>query len=823
MIIEETKTTLQILSIVAFVVAFTTCGSLYQARAESSAASERYQWRANWIGASNHSQGAVRTHGASDEKNSRMPIFRKDFVARKAVAGATLRISGLGQYEVHINKHNVTDAVLTPGWTDYRKRILYNTYDVTGLLVSGRNAIGVMLGSGMYDVREAKGRYSKFSGSFGSPKLIAELDIRYVDDTHQVVASDDTWETTPGPITFSSVYGGEDYDARLEQPGWDGPAFGTRSWSHVEVVDGPGGALEPELISPVKEFERFDPIAVTHPAPNMTVYDLGQNFSGWPEIEVSGRRGSQVKLIAGELLDARGFVTQHSANASPGDENSFSYVLNGRRVERWHPRFSYWGFRYIQVNSSSVTIHSIDGRFIHDAVPVSGSFSSSSELFSRIHRLIDMAMLSNMVSVLTDCPHREKLGWLEQTHLAGASLMYNYDLSTLYAKIANDMQDAQLPSGLVPDIAPEFPVFDGAFRDSPEWGIADILSTWAAYQFYGDLEQLREHYGSMARYMAYLRGKSQNHIIAYGLGDWYDIGPGDPGPSKLTAKGLTATAVYYQALTKMARIAVLSGHDEDAQGYEQEAAQVRLAFNQQYFHPDTNQYDTGSQTANAMPLVVGLVLEDRREAVLENLVKDIRAHSNHVTAGDVGYHYVVRALTDGNRSDVLFDMLSRADKPSYADQLAHGATTLTEAWDANPNSSQNHFMLGHAEEWFYRGLAGIDFDLDRSAETQIIIHPAVVGDIRDAKASFQSKLGKIESEWVLAGDELRMTVLIPKGAMATIVFPAGFDRDLRVNGMSIEAAGEIRNLKISAGEARCVVLGGRFVFSAKRLSSNLGD
>ncbi|MBB5058824.1 hypothetical protein HDF16_003538 [Granulicella aggregans] len=745
-----------------------------------------------------------------------MPLFRDNFVVRKAVSKATLRISGLGQYEAHINTHNVTDAVLTPGWTDYRKRVLYDTYDVSDLLVQGKNAIGVLLGSGMYDVRETKGRYTKFTGSFGPLKLIAQLDVRYVDGTEETIGTDANWRTTPGPITFSSAYGGEDYDARLEQPGWDGPAFDAAAWGHSELSESPGGILVPETIPPVKPMERFDPVATTHPAPNVTVYDLGQNFSGWPEIEVSGESGTRVKMIAGELLDSHGFVTQHSVNASPDDENAFNYVLRGQGLEHWHPRFSYWGFRYVQVDGPESVIRRLDGQFLHDAVGVTGSFKTSDELLNRIHRLINMAMLSNMVSVLTDCPHREKLGWLEQTHLAGASLMYNYDLSALYAKMADDMQDAQLPSGLVPDIAPEFPVFDGAFRDSPEWGIADILSTWTAYQFYGDRDPLRKHYDSMARYMSYLRGKSQNHIIAYGLGDWYDIGPGEPGPSKLTAKGVTATAVYYQALTEMARITVLSGHDEDAQGYEQEAAQVRSAFNQQYFHSDTNQYDTGSQTANAMPLVVGLVPEDRRAAVLANLVNDIRAHSNHVTAGDVGYHYVVRALTDGNRSDVLYDMLNRTDKPSYGDQLAHGATTLTEAWDANPNSSQNHFMLGHAEEWFYRGLAGIDFDLDRAAETQIIVHPAVVGDIREVEATFESEVGEIKSGWSLAGDEIRMTVLIPKGAMATIVLPLGFDRDIQVNGVPVQTAKAIRELKTLAGAASCVVSGGSFVFSARR-------
>jgi hypothetical protein len=788
-----------------------------RAKAEAPKMSDGANWQAHWIAFPAPSEPVKGSPEADQASIQRMPIFRDDFVVRKSVSKAILRISGLGQYEVHINGHNVTDAVLTPGWTDYRKRVLYNTYDVSDLIVPGKNAIGVMLGSGMYDARETKGRYSKFTSSFGPLKLIAELDVRYVDGTQEIIGSDATWRASLGPITFSSAYGGEDYDARLEQLGWDGPAFDAKAWSKPELVEGPGGVMMPETTPPVKPFERFEPVAITHPAPNVTVYDLGQNFSGWPEIEVTGERGTRVKMIAGELLDARGFVTQHSANASPDDENAFNYVLSGEGLERWHPRFSYWGFRYVQVDGPESAVRHLDGRFLHDAVDVTGNFKTSDELLNRIHRLINMAMLSNMVSVLTDCPHREKLGWLEQTHLAAASLMYNYDLSSLYAKIADDMQDAQLANGLVPSIAPEFPVFDGAFRDSPEWGIADILSTWSAYEFYGDRDAFKNHYGSMARYLAYLRGRTQNHLLTYGLGDWYDIGPGDPGESKLTSKGVTATAVYYQALTRMARIADLTGHASDVSGYEQEAAQVKAAFNAAYFHPDTNQYDKGSQTADAMPLVVGLVPEDRRAAVLANLIDDIRRHSNHVTAGDVGYHYVVRALTDGDRSDVLYDMLSRTDKPSYGDQLAHGATTLTEAWDANPNSSQNHFMLGHAEEWFYRGLAGIQFDLDRDKDERIIIHPAIVGDIHDAKATFRSSLGGIESAWSVRGNALRMDVVIPQGATATIVLPSGFARDVRVNGSPLKPGGAILDEKLSPGFVRCVVSSGVFSIQASKL------
>ncbi len=738
----------------------------------------RFSDEAQWIAAKADAIGTTQ----SNSSKAPMPVFRRGFRLSKPVKHATLLISGLGQFEAHINGHEVTDARLTPGWTDYRKRIFYDTYDVTALLQPGENAIGVLLGNGMYNVEETKGRYTKFTGSFGQPKLVATLQVTYRDGSEQTIVSDASWKTAPGPIVFSSTYGGEDYDARLEQAGWDRAGFADAQWQSVVRVAGPGGTLQKESIPAVKEFDLYEPVAVTHPREDVTVYDLAQNMAGWPEIEVRGERGAQVKLIAGELLDKNGLVSQASAHAFTDSQNAFTYTLRGGASEAWHPRFSYYGFRYVQVEvtNGQAEVQHLDGRFLHDDVPVDGSFFSSSDLLNGIHRIIDRAILSNLYSVITDCPHREKLGWLEQTHLAGASLMYNYGLESLYAKISDDMQDSQLANGLVPSIAPEYPVFGGAFRDSPEWGSAVVLSPWVAYQFYGDTDDLRSHYDSMTRYAAYLKSKTQDGLLLYGLGDWYDIGPGEPGPSKLTGKGLTATATYYELLNDLVAIAKLLGKPEDAARFSAEAEATKQIFNARYFHAESDRYDSGSQTAQAMPLVVGLVPIGHREGVLANLVADIRKHQNHVTAGDVGFHYVVRALTDGDRSDVLYDMLMRTDKPSYGDQLAHGATTLTEAWDANPNSSQNHFMLGHAEEWFYRGLAGIDFDLSRQGVERIRIHPAVPGDLRSAEASFNSKLGTIRSAWQRNGDSVLLSVTMP--ADATLVLPVGYTNLVTING-----------------------------------------
>ncbi len=755
---------------------------------------------------------AARPDTAAISNPHPLPIFRHGFTISKKISSATLYISGLGQFEARINGRNVTDTVLNPAWSDYRKRVFYCAYDVTALLQPGSNAIGVMLGNGMYNVPLTPGRYQKFHGSFGQPKLILQLQIKFADGTFQTIVSDGAWKTSPGPITFTSIYGGEDYDARLEQSGWDRPAFDDHNWVSVAVVNGPGGKLVPETIPPIRVFNRYDPVGITHPKPGLTIYDLGENFSGWPEITLHGPRGSRIRMIAGELLDSHGLVTQRSAGARPDWQNSFTYILKGGGAEAWHPQFTYYGFRYVQAETMSApsgiqlpVIDHLDGRFLHDAVHVDGSFHSSDEMLNRIHALITRAMLSNMVSVLTDCPHREKLGWLEQSHLAAASLMYNYDVSALYAKIADDMQDAQLSNGLVPDIAPEYAVFENGFRDSPEWGSAVVLSTWTAYQFYGDRALLRDHYVSMQRYVAYLHSRLRGNLLIYGLGDWFDIGPRSFGESQLTSKGVTATAIYYEDLIDMARIAMLLDHPADAAAYSQEAGTVKRAFDARFFRQEADQYDTGSQTANAMPLVLGMVPQGRRNAVLNNLIADIRKHNNHVTAGDIGFHYVVRALTDNGRSDVLFDMLSRTDKPSYGDQLAHGATTLTEAWDANPDMSQNHFMLGHAEEWFYRGLAGIDFDMGRPADQRILIHPAIVGDVHSATATFHSSLGEIQSGWSRSGNTLRMTVSIPPKATATIEFPPAYRKSIIVNGHALGADPSIHRIEMGGPQPSCIV------------------
>lgn len=746
-----------------------------------------------------------------------LPVLRTAFQISQPVRRAELAICGLGFYEARLNGAVVDDVLLEPGWTHYGRSVLYRVVDVTALVRRGENVLGVLLGNGMYHV--TGGRYTKFTGSFGPPKLIARLDVEYRDGSSERFVSDGGWKAAAGPVRFSCIYGGEDYDARHELPGWDQPGFDEGSWGRALECEGPGGKLSTRGAPPIKVRETHETATIHEPLPGVWVYDLGQNFSGWPQIEVEGPRGATVKLIPGELLDEQGLVSQRSS----GGPVWFSYTLKGQGAETWRPRFSYSGFRYLQVEGAAPAgavavsanlprLRRVQGEFLYPDASVHGAFACSNPDVNRVHALILAAIKSNFKSVLTDCPHREKLGWLECSHLLAGCLMFNFESARFYAKIAKDMRESQLPDGLVPSIAPEYVVFQGGFRDSPEWGSAAVISPWRAYWMYGDRRLLEEQYETMVRYVGYLGGKSKNHILSHGLGDWYDIGPRGPGESQLTSLGLTATGVYYQDLDILRQVAEWLGKDEDARRFGALAVKVKEALNAAFFRPDEAHYDRNSQTANAMPLFLGIVPPAHRPAVLDSLVRDVRSRGNRVTAGDVGFYYVVQALLDGGRSDVLYDMLCQTNGPGYLYQLSQNATSLTEAWDTNPGSSQNHCMLGHIEEWFYTGLLGI-----RPAEPgfrRIQIHPQVVGDLVWAKGHYESPYGRIGSSWTRTAGELCLEVSVPVNTTATVFVPYRGQPRVTESGQPVAQTPGVRFLRVEGQTVVFEVGSGAYRFTA---------
>ncbi len=767
---------------------------------------------------------------AASDTNLATIVLRREFVVKPGLKRALANVCGLGHYELSLNGKKAGDDFLSSGWTKYDKTCLYDTRDITPLLRKGKNAVGLELGNGMYNVTGG-GRFTKFKGSFGPLKAIAQLRLEYADGSVEIIGTDENWRVASGPITFCMIYGGEDFDARLVQHGWDKPNFDDSKWQPAQVINGPGGKLRGLSCAapPIRAFEIHQPIA-THALTNGDiVFDLGQNASHVPRIHVIGPTGSRVRLIPSELLGSDGAIDQGSMGAGRRGTVWCEFTKATDGEESWSPKFFYVGCRYVQARFTPATtngvlpkIKSLEGIVVNSSSEPVGEFECSNTLFNRIRMLVRWAQRSNMMSLMTDCPHRERLGWLEEDHLNGPALRYEFNLAQLFTKTLNDIADSQLTNGLVPTTAPEYTIFRNAadtnnlrnaFGDSPEWAATFILVPWQQYEFDGDLELFRKHYDAMKKYLAFFGSRATNYIVNYGLGDWYDIGPRGPGVSQLTPIALTATAFYFQDAEIMAHAAGLLNKSEDAKYFVELAAQIRAAFNEKFYNPTNRTYATGSQCANAIPLVMGICESTNRAALLDALVRDIRAHDTANTAGDVGYRYVLRALADGGRSDVIFEINNQSEKPGYGMQLKKGKTSLTEAW--NGGASQNHFMLGQIQEWFYHDLAGIVSDPNGAGFKKIIINPQPVGDVTWARASYDSIRGKIVSDWKRDGEKFTLKVTIPANTTATVFIPAKSTIGFTESGKPPEQSSGVKFLRQENDRVVFAIESGSYTFESK--------
>ncbi|NDV83289.1 alpha-L-rhamnosidase [Bacteroides sp. 51] len=777
-----------------------------------------------WIGAITHKDANIpegrKFHGtdlkkpevkalweAVDTLSGKSINLRKSFKASKEIAEATAYICGLGNYELSLNGKKVGDGEFTPLWSDFDKTVYYNVYDVTDHLRKGENAIGVILGNGFYNVQG--GRYVKLKISFGPPTLQFKLQINYTDGTSEVVNSDSDWKYTLSPITFNCMYGGESYDARLEQKGWDSPGFNDAGWLPVVIQEGPKGVLRPQQAPPVKIMERYDIQKITKLTPEQItsatvstkrtvdpsafVLDMGQNLAGFPEITVRGKKGQKVTLLVGEALTDEGAVNQRQT----GRQHFYEYTLKGDGEETWHPRFTYYGFRYIQVEGAVLqgeknpsrlpVLKKINSCFIYNSAPKVSTFETSNALFNATHRLIEKAVRSNMQAVFTDCPHREKLGWLEQTHLNGPGLLYNYNLKSFIPKIMQDMADAQMPNGAMPSIAPQYVVFHEPslidFAESPEWGCALIVLPAMYEEFYGDDSLIKKYYQQMRAYVDYLTLRSDNHIVSFGLGDWYDYGDFKAGFSRNTPVPLVATAHYYMSVKFLIRAAHKVNNEFDVRYYSQLLPKIIKAFNHKFLDYEKGIYGTGSQCSQALPLFLrmtqtegsfGIYDWDTRLHIraFQNLIKDIEKHGYRLTTGDVGNRYLIQTLAQSGFNELVYKMFNHDETPGYGFQLKFGATTLTEQWDPRQGSSWNHFMMGQIDEWFFNSLAGISSGKgEKGGFKEIDICPKPVGDLTYVKASTITPNGEVRVDWELSGSTFTLHVHVPVNSTANIYLP----------------------------------------------------
>lgn len=810
-------------------------------------------WKAKWITRESYEYISISSENIPFGRSYTIPysaLFRKTFQVEKPVKRSRVYISGLGLYELYINGRRIGDKVLDPGQTDYKKRILYSVYDVTDELKIGANAIGVILGNG---------RYVKDYG-YDFPKLILQLEIEYQDGDTLLVTSDDTWKTSYGPILANGIYYGEDYDARREIPSWNLSDFDDSNWEKVKIADPPGGRLVAELMPPIKITKTIKPKRIISPKPGVYVYDFGQNFTGWVRLYVRGPEGVEIKLRFAELIYDDGNI---NLEPTRGARATDTYITKGDGLEVYEPRFTYHGFRYVELTGfpGVPTLDTLEGCVVHSSVEQVGEFNCSNELINKIHRNILWGQLSNLMSIPTDCPQRdERMGWMGDAQLTVEEAIYNFDMTSFYIKYLDDIKDAQREDGSVSDVVPPY---WSLYPADPAWGTAYITIAWHLFQYYGDIEVLKDHYEGLKKYVDFLSRLAPDNILRFSkYGDWCP--PGSIRPKDLSGE-LVSTWCYYNDTLTLSKIAKVLGKEEDYARYSKLAEDIKTAFNNQYlkerfyavsvkpniseemaskmiemileamppeqrermrqFIQQISTTTFTSQTINTLPLYLNMVPEDKKETVLKALIDDIRnSHDYHLDTGIVGTRYIFDVLTENGYADIAYKIATQKTYPSWGYMIEEGATTVWERWEkltSGGMNSHNHIMFGTVDPWFYKVLGGIK--CASPGWDKVIVEPKVLGDLRYVKASTKTPKGTIEVNWEKLEDSVNFIVVLPVNTEGEIRIPKIYPttvieesgKIIWSNSSLVERVEGIYDAKEERDFVSFSVGSGRFVFKLK--------
>jgi alpha-L-rhamnosidase len=685
-------------------------------------------WKAQWIRGGNQ--------------------VRKEFSLPAKLRRARAYVAGIGYYELRINGQKVGDHVLDPGTTAYDKRVLYATYDVTAWLRPGPNAIGIMLGEGWYRARAA----------------ILQISVETADGRTLVLTTDGSWKTAQGPILSDSIYNGEQYDARQELSAWDLPGYDDRSWKPVTLNDAPKGVLSAQSMPPIRVVSDIVPLRTTNPRPGVFVYDMGQNFSGWVRLHVNGPVGTTVRLRYAELLYEDGMLNVDNLRKARATD---TYTLRGDLDgEVYEPRFTYHGFRYVEVTGFPGTprADSIVGRVVHSDVAPIGAFAASKDILNQIQRLAVWSVRTNLHSIPTDSDQRdERFGWLGDAHAAAETAMLNYDMAAFYTNFLRDIRDSQNNSGAVTDMVP--PASYAAA--DPTWGSAYPLLVQYMYEQYGDRRILEQHFEGIRAWAEFLRSKSANGTLDYvKYGDWVSVEP--------TPGNLVSSAYYYWSVDIVAKAADVLGKKTEAASYRKLADDIAAAFHKKFYNAEERTYGNGSQTSLALPLFLGITPAASRRAAYGNLRDQIIGRDTHLATGFIGAKYLLPALTQLGGSDLAYDLATQTTYPSWGYMIANGATTMWELWQNRTGptmNSHNHAMLGSIGAWFYTALAGINPDVKSPGYGRIRIQPQMVRDLRWASGSIDTIRGQVSSSWSRESDSACLKVTIPAGSTAEVHLP----------------------------------------------------
>ena len=738
----------------------------------------------------------------------RPPYLRKSVAWEKPVAKARLYASALGVYEFHVNGARVSADFFNPGWTDYKKRVQYHTYDITPLLKPGANALGILLGDGWYAGYVGLGGPQRYGPQAFA---LAQVEVEFADGSRQTIATDASWKAASSPLLQSDMLMGETYDARAEIPGWASPDFNDSSWKPVTVAkfDAP---LVAAPDAPVRPLIELKPRARTEPKPGCYIFDMGQNMVGWARLKVQGTNGQTVMLRFAEMLNPDGTIYITNLRGAKATDR---YTLKGGGAEVFEPRFTFHGFRYVEITgyTGQPELDCLTGVVAYSDTPPAGQFECSSPMVNQLQSNIVWGQRGNFLAVPTDCPQRdERLGWMGDAQVFIRTATYNMDVSRFFTKWCQDVEDAQRPNGAFTDVSP----FVCCGAGTAAWGDAGLICPWTVYRVYGDTRILERHYAAGARWIEYLKSHSKGLLRpAEGYGDWLSIQADTP-------KDVLATAYFALSTKLMARSATALGRGDDARRYEELFAQIKAAFNTAYVTRD-GWVKGRTQTGQLLALAFDLAPEPLREAVASHLVENIRAKGNHLSTGFVGVGILTPTLTRAGHSDVAYQLLNQDTFPGWLYSVKNGATTIWERWDGwthekgfqDPGmNSFNHYSLGSVGEWMFDTVAGIGLDPAVPAYKHIIINPRPGGGLTYAKARFDSVHGRITTDWRLVDGRFELAVTIPANTTATVFVPAASGEVVQENGAPAARSEGVRFVRMQDGAAVFEVGSGRYQFAA---------
>jgi alpha-L-rhamnosidase len=779
---------------------------------------ETSEWKAEWI---------TPDPGELDPASEPAFLLRKEFKLKDGIESARIYATGVGLYELYLNGQRVGEDLLAPGWTSYSKRIQYQTYDVTSLLISSSNAIGAMLADGWYKGDLAwEGKRNIYGEKRG---IILQLKVRYLDGTEEVIVTDQTWKASTGPILFSELYHGETYDARLEQKGWSNPGFNDSNWKGTVILDLPLKNLIAQENNPIRVTETIKPQSLIITPAGDTVLDMGQNMVGRIRFTVNAPAGTKIILKHAEILDKDGNIYFGNLRSA---KQTVEYITKGEGMESYAPAFTFQGFRYVKIEGYPGQDNALDlahfvGEVIHTDMVQTGNFETSNPMVNQLQQNIKWGQRGNFVDVPTDCPQRdERLGWTGDAQVFIRTALFNYHGGPFFTKWLRDLKADQFSNGGVPFVIPNIVEGDS----SAAWGDAAVICPWTVYLIYGDTRILKEQYSSMQAWVEYIRAQGENEVAwntGFHFGDWLGLDSKEDSYFGATPDELIATAFYAYSTRLLRDTAKVLKKGDDVKQYDELFNRIKKYFNDEFITP-FGRLAVTTQTAHVLTLMFELVDGKIRKRIAYDLNQLVLENDYHLTTGFVGTPYLNLVLSNNGYHETAVKLLLQETYPSWLYSVSKGATTIWEHWDgikedgsfwSDDMNSFNHYAYGAIGDWMYRMVAGLDMDESEPAYKRIRIQPRIGGkELTYARTTHESMYGRIVSAWKITHEEVTVEVEIPVNTTAQVILPFAEKGNVKENGIGLTKAVGIFDINQTENGVSLVVGSGnyRFIYKNER-------